>query len=431
MFLMAVAQVAADSMRYIDNGQVRLGVDLNRGGAITYLSRTGGPNIVNDYDLGRQIQMSYYSGPVPFEPAGKKPQAYWAGLGWNPIQSGDCFGHPSKTLEFRSSGRRIYLKCIPMQWPLDNEPGECTFEAWIQLNGATVEVKNRIVNHRTDFTQYPRRTQELPAVYSNAPWYNLVTFTGAAPFTDDAVTVIPPHPSDTDGPWNTFRATEHWAALLDDHQEGLGIWAPEVQTFTGGFYGTPGTGGSADVATGYMAPKLNEILDHDIVYDSRYVLIVGNLDAIRRYAKDHAGRLRGPEYRFRRDRQHWTYVNAVDAGWPIRGELRVSLEQPDPQMIGPAGLWSAFDNPTLEIQAAFKTQDGPAKLFWERVDALGFREDRSITFLPIPDGRYHTYRVDLSASPEYRGAITQLRLDPEVNGHPGDEIRVRSIRLMR
>ena len=67
--------------------------------------------------------MSYYAGPVPFTPKGKQPAPQWRGLGWNPIQAGDHFGNASKVLEHRNDGKSIYVKCVPMQWPLDNEPG--------------------------------------------------------------------------------------------------------------------------------------------------------------------------------------------------------------------------------------------------------------------------------------------------------------------
>ena len=36
------------------------------------------------------MQMSHYSGPWPFVVGDKKPNPGWAGLGWNPIQTGDC-----------------------------------------------------------------------------------------------------------------------------------------------------------------------------------------------------------------------------------------------------------------------------------------------------------------------------------------------------
>ena len=175
-------------MSYLDNGVIRLGIDLDVGGAITYLAPVGGENLVNSFDLGRQIQMSYYAGPVPYTPGGKQPPKHWLHIGWNPIQSGDCFGHRSRVIEFRNDGRELYCKCIPMQWPLDNEPGECTFECWFKLDGATVQARCRFQNHRADTTQYPARMQELPAVYTNGPWYRLFTYTGERPFTGAELT---------------------------------------------------------------------------------------------------------------------------------------------------------------------------------------------------------------------------------------------------
>src|SRR5438105_2744667 len=42
----------------VDNGVVRLGVDLNAGGAVTYLSKSAEDNnIINSWDWGRQVQM--------------------------------------------------------------------------------------------------------------------------------------------------------------------------------------------------------------------------------------------------------------------------------------------------------------------------------------------------------------------------------------
>jgi len=41
---------------YIENDQIRLGIDTSMGGAITYLEiKEYGENMVNDFDLGRQI----------------------------------------------------------------------------------------------------------------------------------------------------------------------------------------------------------------------------------------------------------------------------------------------------------------------------------------------------------------------------------------
>ena len=93
-------------MSYLDNGTIKLGVDLNLGGAITYLAPSGtDDNVVNNWDWGRQIQMSHYAGPAPFRVPGKTPAKAWADFPWNPVQAGDHFGHPSKLLDTTTDGK--------------------------------------------------------------------------------------------------------------------------------------------------------------------------------------------------------------------------------------------------------------------------------------------------------------------------------------
>ena len=74
-----------DSLLYIENSQIKIGVNLELGGSITYLSKSNNSgNIINNFDWGRQIQMSFYSGPIPFIPeSGQEPHETWKYLGWN------------------------------------------------------------------------------------------------------------------------------------------------------------------------------------------------------------------------------------------------------------------------------------------------------------------------------------------------------------
>ena len=63
---------AEDSFTYIDNGVVKLGIDMGRGGAIGYFSASGSKNnMVNCHDMGREIQLSFYAGPNFYNPDGK------------------------------------------------------------------------------------------------------------------------------------------------------------------------------------------------------------------------------------------------------------------------------------------------------------------------------------------------------------------------
>lgn len=63
------------TMSWLENTEIKVGVDLNRGGAIVYLAGQDGINLINNFDLGRQVQLSYFSGPVPLRQRGKSPKS--------------------------------------------------------------------------------------------------------------------------------------------------------------------------------------------------------------------------------------------------------------------------------------------------------------------------------------------------------------------
>jgi hypothetical protein len=414
----------AGGLSYLDNGQVKVGVDLGMGGSITYLSRSGtNYNIVNSYDLGRQIQQSYYSGPQPYDP-NHNVHPNWTNWPWNPIQSGDVYGHRSTVLEHTNTGQSVYVKCRPMQWALNNVPGECTFESWIRLQSNVVIVSNRLVNLRTDTAQqFPAMSQELPAVYTIGKLYRLFSYAGHAPFTGGGLTQL----ANTGPPWVYWRATESWAALVDANNWGLGVYHPGAVEFVGGFSGTPGVGGPYDNPTGYLSPLHREILDTNIIYTYTYHLILGTLQEIRDwiYAQPYRP---GCQYRFVSDRQHWFYLLTSDTGWPLTNHLRASVAGNDPQMWGPACAFYATNAPKIYLHAACKMANpggrNQGQLFWETNNSGTFSEALSCRFPVLADGQYHTYELNLSATNTYQGLITRLRFDPVISGDAGDYVDV-------
>ena len=438
-------------MSWLDNGVVRVGVDLDLGGAITHVSRSGDPvNLVNSHDWGRQIQMSHYSGPVPFAVPGKPPHPAWAGLGWNPIQSGDCYGHRSRTTAHRNDGRTMTTACLPMQWPLDDVPGDCVFETRIALAGDVIRVAAKVKNRRADRTGYGARHQELPALYTVGTHHRLMTYAGDRPFTNGELTEIVKTPEEFAAtnhfPWKAWLATEHWAALVNDANQGLGIRHEGVVHFLGGFHGQRGVGGPKDGPTGYIAPIHNEIFDPDIEYEYAYELIVGSLDVIRKRVYALGRPPAAPVWRFQKDRRHWTYHDATDTGWPIRGRLEVKPAGSNPQLIGPDAFWRAENGPVLAIEIAAKGATSGGRIYWKRLDAHGFALERSVPFTLVADGKFQTIKVRLADSPEYRGGITGLRIDPVPSAGAtespprsgtgqappeGGGIQVKSIRLER
>jgi hypothetical protein len=308
---------------------------------------------------------------------------------------------------------------------LKNVPGDCTFETWITLEGRTVRVRNRLTNQRKDKTQYPAMDQELPAVYTIGKLHRLVTYNGDEPFTQAPLKEIPKRPAKDGKPqWTTFFGTEHWAALVNDDDWGLGVIHPGVIRFIGGFSGKPTTRGPADDPTGYVAPVRQEILDHNIVYEYQYTLVLDWLKNIRKEAYRQRPKASLPDYRFTKDRQHCWLVNAEDTGWPVKGCWRLKVEKDDPQMIGPEACWDAKDVPKVFVRAAYRTKNKTAELYWETAEKPGFRSGQSKRFAITPDGEYHTYEADLSACPTYRGKIRRLRFDPVEAGGTGETVDV-------
>jgi autotransporter-associated beta strand protein len=423
------APVAAQ-LQYLDNGSIRLGVDTSKGGAIVLLQPSGplgsGSNVVNSFDLGRLVQQSYYSGPSSFVPAGATQHPSWSPWPWNPVQGGDAYGNRSTLISASNSGTQIYVKSRPEQWALQNVAAECTLEEWITLSGSVVTVRNRLTNARADVTQYAARTQELPAVYTWAKLTQLKAYTGTQPFTSGSISVIP----NAAPPWTTFRATEGWAAYVDANDWGLGVFAPNNVAFIGGFAGTPGTGGPTSSNTGYLSPIRQEIIDHDIVYEHTYHLILGSLSSIRSYAVANKPDLR-PDYQFRGTRDGWTYANATDAGFPITDRLHVNVNSSDPQMLGPECSFRAADVPKLHVRVAASVAGAAqtsGRLYWERENGTApMSAAQSKGFTITADGQFRTYEIDLSGTSTWTGQISRLRFDPVGSGTTGDFVEVQFI----
>jgi hypothetical protein len=140
----------------LDNGTIKVGVDTEYAGAITWLSQSvSQTNFINDYDHGRQVQQSYYSGPEEYDPPGSRHYGDVGPWPWNPVQAGDAHGVPSAVLVYRNLFGTIYTQTRPMQWALQNWPADCIMEQWTRLDGPAVRVHCKLTNQRSDHTQYP------------------------------------------------------------------------------------------------------------------------------------------------------------------------------------------------------------------------------------------------------------------------------------
>jgi hypothetical protein len=414
-------------MEFLDNGVLRVGLSKDHGGALAYLSLADqDDNLINVHDLGRYVQQSYYSGPKPYLPAGAKMHDGWPGWGWNPIQAGDVFDNRPELLGVERDGESLIVRSVPMQWALDGVPGECVFETRVRLDANRVHLEVRLENARSDQNRYPGQHQELPAVYTIGRLHRLFTYTGDKPFQGDALTEI----ENAGPPWDYWNSTESWSALVDDEGFGLGVFHPGVLLTVGGFHGPKGRGGPRDGSTGYIAPLHTEVLDHDIVYESRATLIVGDLEKdIRAYAKANRPDPR-PDFDFTKDRAHCVPFRLTDEAPPYEGSWRLTLDQDDPHIVAAPVHYEAKRVPKLYLRAAYRTKAREAELYFAPPGGA-FDGERRVTFRIKPDGKVRTYEIDLSRHPLYEGVIGQIRIDPIIDRTESDTVDFVSLRARK
>lgn len=410
-------------MTYLDNGEVRIGMDLSLGGAVTFIATKDRPgNLINSADLGRQIQMSHYSGPWPFVAEGKKPHESWAGLGWNPIQTGDCYMNPSKVIEHRNSGKELYIKCVPMQWPMNNVPGDCTFETWTRLDGPLIHMRFRCVNARADTNAYRPCPQELPAVYTISSLSRLMSYTGETPFDGGPLTHVT-NDWRKSWPWTRFHATERWAALVNEQDWGLGVFKDDGGEFHGGIHGQGPSDDPKHASTAYVAPIHVENFDHNIIFEHSTVFMVGKLGEMRRRFNAMATRA-GPRWEFEKDRRHWVLRRGSDQGFPLSNEWRATSTSDGLRLESPTYAWRAERSGALVLHAA-SVGITNLTVSWKRLGEDRFDALKRTDFALIPDGKYSAYRVNLAEAPKYHGLIVGLAIETKDLG----ELRIKSIHL--
>jgi hypothetical protein len=266
-----------------DNGKLTVKFDLTRGGAISWISNSGSQrSFVNIADEGRYIQQSYYAGKsLDRKKEGQSPN--WSPWAWNPIQVGDAFRNRAKILDYKQSKDSLYVKCIPMQWDMNNRPAEAEMEQWTFLNGNILTIRNRLTCHRTDeiYGEGLMLNQELPAVYPISALKNLFTYEGNAPFTNQDYKKLEVK-NLSSGFWGRYKeVSENWMAFVDDANFGMLVYNPKCTMFLAGMAGEPGKEAS-DASTSYIAPIKDEILNKNSIYKYEYYILIGSLAEMRK-----------------------------------------------------------------------------------------------------------------------------------------------------
>ena len=254
--------------QFIQNGHLKLGIDLGSGGSIFYLSELPGDrNLLNHFDRGRFVQQSYY---------GAKDGSLWVDKPWrwNPVQGGGYKGEPAKVLKSVLEGNQLSVASRPKHWATGEDVNEATLEESIDLTDRLAHVHYKFTY--TGNIDHPRTDQELPAVFVDYALPNLVSYQGAHPWTNDALTrTVPGFPNEK------HSADENWAAYVDGNDWGVGVYFPGTNRLTAYRAKANLTAGPEGAACSYFAPLQTLAITRGWVYEYDIYLAIGKVADVR------------------------------------------------------------------------------------------------------------------------------------------------------
>ncbi len=266
------AKEKAEEPLYLDNGVVRIGVDLTGGGSVFYFAESKTRrNLLNHADKGRFVQQSYY---------GAKDGSLWGTKpwNWNPVQGGgssESGSNPAKVLEKKVTKNSLYIKSLPKHWATGEDIKDAIMEENITLNGKMAHI-NYTFSYKGTMV-HPVRDQELPAVFVDYALPNLVFYKGNHPFTKDTLTsVVPGWPNQRQ------KMTESWAAYVDDQKWGIGVFVPGTTAMTTYRYSGDLTSGEWGSACSYFAPVRRFSITSGMVFTYDVYLMIDKVDKMRK-----------------------------------------------------------------------------------------------------------------------------------------------------
>lgn len=301
--------------RYLENENLKFGINLSWGGGICFLSYRKEPvqqvevngevqvgvryselpgaeiiydkdvNLLNHHDVGRLVQQSYYGSILPpYEPG----EYLGNTVAYNPVQGGDTGENESKIVDFRQENNTIYVKCQPRDWaPCKISPSY--MENWYTIEDNYVKVRNRFV----DFSNYipQMRDQELPAVYAARCFERWTVYEGDQPFTGAPLSEY----IAGEGAENKVTSsllTENWVALLNKDSFGIGVYVPDMTSGIATNFGSKTA--ETDPESSYykqeaslLNPTAYTTMIRQVAFrtleplEYRYYLTAGNIDDMR------------------------------------------------------------------------------------------------------------------------------------------------------
>ncbi len=265
----------ASDLLTIDNGTVKVGIDLNKGASITWLSGAVYPkNLVNSVDPGRLIQQSYYAGRSLNRQADGQ-HAAWSPWTWNPIQGGGVGSWARVTESKKTDEATLYAETIPKLWDMPNEEAAAVMRQWTAFEPdmpQVVVVRCELICKRAPDDRWGPaaiRPQEVPACYFTRNFSAIKSYLGDGQWREE---MQPPGP-----PWGKTTPPRKAMACFNAQGIGIGVFSPSSTQYWN--FGPHGGGQSADSAAGpciHVAPIDRAALGPQSIYRYRYWLILGS-----------------------------------------------------------------------------------------------------------------------------------------------------------
>jgi hypothetical protein len=302
--LPSLAKPAADpsdqDVRTIDNGTVKIGVDLKKGAAITWLSWSAYPkNMVNIADPGRLIQQSYYSGKRRNRTQEGQWKS-WSPWPWNPIQGGGVESW-ARVTKFESKEKTLFSETIPKLWDMPNEEAAAVMKQWTSFEPGmpnVAVVRCEFVSDRSPDDKWgPAHPtgQEVPACYFTRNFDQIQSYLGDGKWRTEEQPAGPP--------WGRTKPPLLAMACFNKDGQGVGIYSPTSgETWNFGPHTTKMSNQPTAGPCVHVAPVSRVRLPAKSSYQYRYWLVVGDkqqiasrLDELHRKYADERATLRTPD----------------------------------------------------------------------------------------------------------------------------------------
>ena len=132
----------------------------------------------------------------------------------------------------------------------------------------------------------------------------------------------------------------------------------------------------------------------------------------RRYARE-LGLEKGLRLEFEGIHGLWMVPNHSIKDFRIEdGQLEGRATTGDPVLLGPPGMDMPAERVHFITLGMALTGGSKGQVYWRGGETEAWSEEKSMAFPVEADGAMHTYSVEVSGAPEWKGDIYQIRLDP-------------------